>query len=90
MDKVRKGCVAVFGYGEREPVWRAVKSPRLKDVVVLCAQCDRPAVYIDHLFPYHMDYCRCEQHCTEGQIAKNKRQAQNCAAAQFIGHPAIP
>lgn len=29
------------------------------DLVVMCALCDSPAVYIDRLFPYHQELNRC-------------------------------
>jgi hypothetical protein len=27
-----------------------------------CALCDKPAVYLDHLFPNHAEMNRCEEH----------------------------
>ena len=54
------------GYVETIRWWKEVASvyaksrPHLK--IITCSKCKRPAVVVDHFWPYYTEHCRCKWH----------------------------
>ena len=47
------------------PVWRrmsAKKAVREGRKIITCSMCNKPAVSLDHLWPYYRDMNRCKEH----------------------------
>ena len=43
--------------------WKTyAKATKDNDHIAICAHCDRPAIYIDHLWPYHAEMNKCNEH----------------------------
>jgi len=44
-------------------VWERVDSDKAEGrKIITCFMCDKPAVSLDHLWPYHSEMCRCAEH----------------------------
>lgn len=35
---------------------------RKRREIIKCYMCEKPAISLDHLWPYHSELCRCEEH----------------------------
>jgi hypothetical protein len=57
-----KCFVEWFGRGDSAPDWKRMTLKRAHKEgrhIIACAHCDKPAISLDHLWPYHseMNYC---------------------------------
>jgi hypothetical protein len=44
-------------------IWRRVSADKANPArVIRCSMCDKPAVSLDHLWPYHSEMNRCAKH----------------------------
>lgn len=46
-------------------VWRRVSKKKAESKgmkIISCSMCEKPAVSLDHHWPYFHDYCRCKDH----------------------------
>lgn len=41
------------------------RAQREKRTIIPCSRCDKPAVSLDHYWPYYNDFTRCEDHYDE-------------------------
>ena len=49
--------------GEFGMTWERVKiEEAISANIIRCYLCDKPAVSLDHYWPYHSELCRCEDH----------------------------
>lgn len=62
MTKLRRGTVMALHPKQGWVVMTPERANREHYTVLTCSmhRCDNPARYIDHLFPYHTEACRCE------------------------------
>ncbi len=46
------------GLWERKPLEEVID----KSKIISCCQCERPAITLDHFYPYHIEMNLCEEH----------------------------
>lgn len=45
--------------------WRRAIKPKKNEKIITCCKCKRPAILLDHFYPYHIDHNLCEIHQKE-------------------------
>ncbi len=76
----KAGCfVEVIPRGERVPTWRRMtveRATKEKRHIISCSYCRRPAISLDHYWPYHSEANHCAWHTNWTELAELAAEAQ--------------